>query len=102
MIWWAGSFPNNLASIRLTVSEKIGFTVDVLATDARVMTVALLCSSIRQTELKLRLPHNSVRVRNNYLLLKTEAVKPIANVFLETYTSFATGRVCVAFELRMF
>ncbi len=50
MVWGYGEkvpFPQNLALICLTVSEKTGFTHG-RTTDARV-TVALLCSSTKQS-----------------------------------------------------
>ncbi len=49
-----GTFPPNLALICMTASEKTGFTddgrrADGRPTDARVTTVALLCSSTKQS-----------------------------------------------------
>ena len=45
-----GTFPPNLALFCLTGSEKTGFTDDGRRmTDARLMTVALLCSSTKQS-----------------------------------------------------
>ncbi len=47
-IQWKGTFPLNLALICLMGSEKMGF-MDGRTTDARVTTVALLCSSVKQS-----------------------------------------------------
>ncbi len=45
-----GTFPANLALICFMGSEKkTGFTDNRWTTDARVMTVALLCSSTKQS-----------------------------------------------------
>ncbi len=51
-IWWTGSFSKDLALIRLTVSEKTGFVdgrTHGRTPDAGVTTVALLCSSTKQS-----------------------------------------------------
>ncbi len=54
-IWWIGTCPQNLALIHSMVSEKTVSTDDGRTdgrrrtTDARVTTVALLCSSTKQS-----------------------------------------------------
>ncbi len=50
-IWWIGTCPQNLALIHSVVSEKTMSTDDDgrRMTDARVTTVALLCSSTKQS-----------------------------------------------------
>ncbi len=51
-IWWLGTCPQNLALIDSVVSEKMMSTDDgrgQTTTDARVTTVALLCSSTKQS-----------------------------------------------------
>ncbi len=48
-IWWIGICPQNLALIHSVVSEKTISTDDERTTDARVTTVALLCSSTKQS-----------------------------------------------------
>ncbi len=51
-IWWIGTCPQNLALIHSVVSEKTMSTDDddgQRTTDARVTTVALLCSSTKQS-----------------------------------------------------
>ncbi len=48
-IWRKGTFPPNLALICMTGSEKTDFMDDGRTTDARVTTVALLCSSTKQS-----------------------------------------------------
>ncbi len=56
-VWRTGIFPQKLALIRLTVSEKMGSTDRPWGdtgdaqrtTDARTMTAALLCSSAKQS-----------------------------------------------------
>ncbi len=45
-IWWIATFPQNLAFICLTVSEKARFR-DGRMTDARAMALALLTQSSR-------------------------------------------------------
>ncbi len=48
-IWSKGTFPPNLALICFTSSEKTGFTDGRRTTDACMTTVALLCSSTKQS-----------------------------------------------------
>ena len=47
-IWWTGSFCHNLSLIRLTVVEKMAFYGQT-DNGHHVTTVALLCSSTKQS-----------------------------------------------------
>ena len=66
-IWWKGPSQPNLGLICLTGSEKTGFTNNGQTpsddADARVTTVALLCSSTKQSwKMALKLPGSKIHV----------------------------------------
>ncbi len=67
-IWWIATFPQNLALICVTVSEKTRFT-DGRTTDARATALALLTQSTRAKNVR-----RYGRVSKNYNLKEIHAI----------------------------